>query len=286
MQNTADNEPCLCVKKRYNRHGNDGFFCFVDGGHRIMGKGTKRSHGKPIRGSVRAYHISPYMELLKRLKNSVPSFDEAYRLRDMYKQLTADRLRAALRMGGIYNPLTGTEEIIIFLKQNPRYADLADFVSCTLDYYNNPNLCTVRVQLRNYPSSNQGREGLRSKKNVIRGIKDMQKVFSQDIKQVLKVLETCRFVTEEQRLIIGKYRTISRSVGFLSLLFQTLYAKPLPENITVEQFRKVYSVDPRVGNYYHLDGNQYIRVVKTHKAAALCLSDRAVTTLFLMRLAK
>ena len=195
-----------------------------------MGKGTKRSHGKPIRGSVRAYHISPYMELLKRLKNSVPSFDEAYRLRDMYKQLTADRLRAALRMGGIYNPLTGTEEIIIFLKQNPRYADLADFVSCTLDYYNNPNLCTVRVQLRNYPSSNQGREGLRSKKNVIRGIKDMQKVFSQDIKQVLKVLETCRFVTEEQRLIIGKYRTISRSVGFLSLLFQTLYAKPLPEN--------------------------------------------------------
>ena len=67
---------------------------------------------------------------------------------------------------------------------------------------------------------------------------------------------------------------------------KTLYAKPLPENITVEQFRKVYSVDPRVGNYYHLDGNQYIRVVKTHKAAALCLSDRAVTTLFLMRLAK
>lgn len=26
MQNTADNGPCLCVKKRYNRHGNDGFF--------------------------------------------------------------------------------------------------------------------------------------------------------------------------------------------------------------------------------------------------------------------
>lgn len=37
-----------------------------------MGKGTKRSHGKPIRGSVRAYHISQYMESLKRLKTVFP----------------------------------------------------------------------------------------------------------------------------------------------------------------------------------------------------------------------
>ena len=252
----------------------------------MAAKMLKKTHGKPIRGSARPYHISQYTELLKQLTNSVPSFDDAYKLRDLYKQLTADRLRTALRLGGIYSPLTGVGEIVAFLQETPRYADLSDFISCTLDYYNNPNLCTVQVQLRNHPSGNQMRVGLGIKKNIMRGIKDMQKAFTQDIKRVLKVLENCRFVTEEQRLIIGKYRTISRSVGFLYLLFQTLYAKPLPEVITVDQFRKVYSVDPRVGNYYHLDGSQYIRLSKTRKAAALCLSDRAVTTLFLMRLTK
>lgn len=252
-----------------------------------MAKGSKKStSGNPIRGSARPYHIPYYMELLNRLTNNVPSFNDAYEFRNLFKQLTADRLRVALRLGGIYSPLSGTNEIVEFLRKSPHYADLADFISCTLDFYNNPHLCTAHIRLRNYPCGNQKRQGQGCKKNVTRGIKDMQKAFSKDVKRVLKALENCHFVNEEQRLIIGKYRTISRSVGFLYLLFRALYAKPLPAILTIEEFGKVLKADPRVGNYYHLNGNQYVKAVKTNKAAALCINDRAVTILFLMRLSK
>lgn len=241
-------------------------------------------HGRKhkIRGDLRPFRIGAVQELRKQILNGQILFNNSVQYRNIFKQLIADRIRVALRQTGQYRPLPETDRLLEAMQGRPRLVDLCDFVSCTLEYYNVPELCEYRIAI---PSRARATKQRVQNKVVTDALKGIQREFYVNVRPVWRMLEKHQGeLAEDQMAILGKYRTMSRAVGLIYHLFRFLYLRGLPKKLTNEVYDQVWHTDRRVGNFYRSGDDGYFLIAEQKKHVVACIGERAAMVLYIQLL--
>lgn len=237
----------------------------------------KRRGSRPVRGDITPYQIPDFINLKLKIMDGPIFFDQVVCYRNLLKQLLASRMRLAMQQNGFYKPLPGINAFIQALYERPQYRSLCGFVSCVLDYYSNPAICEYHILA---PQQSTPTKQRIRKKRMADAIKSMMRLFYREVRPVLRKLEAYDTFIGEQRIIVEKYRTMSRAIALLTLLFRFLYLQPLPARLPEDTFRHIWLINSDISRFYRLEGDAYLRKAGVKKAVACCIGEEAAMTLF------
>lgn len=234
-------------------------------------------NGDRITGSIKPFQIRDFKKEYNNLTTGIPSFPHAYQFRLIVKQLSADRMRLAMRSCNMYCQLP-RNQIISILHESNVDDDIFRYVICLIDYYNDALFCNYHVIPEKCCKSSQRISTIKH------SIRDVEALISGPIAVVIKRLTATKSLGNDQEVALGKYHTIlSATKIFLDILRQ-MYLKPLPNKMSTQIFQKVRQLDDRLDRYYNLEGVCYIRKAyndKYYSARRLKTDAAAVLALYM-----
>lgn len=234
------------MKRKYNSgrpiSGNDD--CFM-----------KNEHFKKLYDSASLLYVNSYVEL-----------------RRAFKQIAGDRLRVCATRCGQYTKFTDSDiDAICAYLQNLGYDGYVErFVRCTLGHFNNIEECRYKSICES--SAYRGR-----KKEWRHAVKDIETTYKQHMKSLVQKLQKDppAYYTEDMRQQYqetkSRYQAFGTAIQIICKLFELLYIKELPNELSQERYAYLQGIAPVIERYYEKDNGNHKRKPSIKRSRVDCL---------------
>lgn len=215
--------------------------------------------GRPIRGSDGPF--TDNKEFKRILENISLQYIDTYGdARRAFKQIAADRLRIAAIRCGQYVKFSSTDinSVCTYLDSCGYAPAVARFVKCVLDGYNNEELCAYRAVCRNSAYGT-------NKEEWVHAIKDIEFTYKRHMKNLTQKLMEKSLTThpsDKTSLFsetVERYCSLGTAVEIICSLFELLFIRPLPVNVSPDIYAQMQKEAPRIGRQYEKKNALYKR---------------------------
>lgn len=249
-------------------------------------KQRKNGSGRPISGSDDSFMNN---EQFKKLCESVSLLyiNTYVDLRRAFKQIAADRLRICATRCKQYTKFQGSDiDIICEYLLNCGYDEcVVRFVRCTLDYYNDIEQCVYKSKYENVTIGPR-------KKEWKHAIKDIETTYRQHIKCLAQRLQETppSYYTEDMLQRYNetalRYQAFGVAVQIVCDLFDLLYTKELPNELSLKEYEDIQGGGPVVERCYEKKEDVYMRKPSVKKPRVECLGLTMAVQISLTELGK